>query len=115
MARDVKPEVYTSERCYIAEILNEPGYPEVSIARARVSPGITTRLHSVSVLECYVIECGSGRMFLGDGEPFLVETDSVVTIPAHTPQKIENTGDEDLIFTCVCAPRWTTDCYSELE
>lgn len=115
MTRVVKPEVYTSERCYIAEILNEPGYPELSIARARVSPGITTRLHVVDVLEWYVIESGAGRMFLGAGDPFEVDAGSVVAIPADTPQKIENTGDDDLVFSCVCTPRWTPECYRELE
>lgn len=115
MARDVKPEVYTSERCYIAEILNEARYPEVSVARARVSPGVTTRLHAVSVFECYVIESGSGRMFVGDESPFDVAPGSVVSIPRDTPQKIENNCNDDLVFSCVCTPRWTPDCYSELE
>ncbi len=115
MARDVKPEVYTSERCYIAEILNASAYPEVSVARARVSPGVTTRLHAVSVLEWYVIESGTGRMFLGDREPFTVEPGSVVAIAKDEPQKIENTCDDDLVFACVCAPRWTDDCYTDLE
>ena len=115
MARDVKPEVYTSERCYIAEILNDAEYPEVSVARARVSPGITTRLHAVSVIECYVIHSGDGRMFRGDDEPFDVGPGSVVMIPAGAAQKIENSGNTDLVFSCVCAPRWTKECYSELE
>jgi mannose-6-phosphate isomerase-like protein (cupin superfamily) len=115
MARDVKPEVYTSERCYIAEVLNSPEYPEVSVAQARVSPGITTRLHAVSVIEWYVIHSGNGRMFLGDSEPFDVRQGSVIMIPAGAAQKIENSGNTDLVFSCVCAPRWTTECYSELE
>lgn len=115
MARDGKPEVYTTERCYIAEILNEPGYPEVSVARARVNAGVTTRLHVVSVLEWYVIQSGTGRMYLGDDAPFDVAPGTVVTIPRNVPQKIENTCDDDLVFLCVCAPRWTPDCYSDLE
>ncbi len=115
MARDVKPEVYTSERCYIAEVLNEPAYPEVSVARARVETGVTTRLHSVAVLEWYVIESGTGRMFLGERAPFAVGPGSVVAIARHEAQRIENTGAGDLVFSCVCAPRWTADCYTELE
>ena len=115
MARNGKPEVYTTERCYIAEILNEPEYPEVSVARARVNPGVTTCLHTVSVLEWYVIQSGTGRMYLGDDEPFLVDPGDVVAIPQDVSQKIENTSNEDLVFLCVCAPRWTPDCYSDLE
>lgn len=115
MARNGKPEVYTTERCYIAEILNEPEYPETSIARARVSPGVTTRLHVVSVLEWYVIQSGTGRMYLGDEDPFDVGPGSVVTIPKDVPQKIENTSRNELVFLCVCAPRWTANCYTELE
>jgi hypothetical protein len=38
-------EYYTEERCYITELSNTPNDPDVSIARARVLPGVTTRWH----------------------------------------------------------------------
>ena len=36
-------EVLTDERCHILELSNSPDDPEMSIARARVEPGVTTR------------------------------------------------------------------------
>lgn len=114
MRDKAKPEVWTSERCFISELLNEPDYPAVSIARCRVEPGVTTENHSLSVHEVYVIEAGSGMMMLGDQEPFPVGPGSVVTIPKDAAQCIRNTGDGDLIFLCVCTPRFTTDCYTAL-
>jgi len=106
---------WTSERCYILELLNSDHYPEVSIARARVEPGVTTEQHMISVHEVYVIEEGSGIMYLGDTPPFEVGPGDVVTIPKGAPQSIENIGEADLLFTCVCTPRFLQDCYTSLE
>ena len=35
--------------------------------------------------------------------------------PAGTAQRITNTGESDLIFLCVCMPRFTPDSYESLE
>ena len=43
--QNLKKEFYTSEKCYITELSNTPDDPDVSIARARVEPGVTTRWH----------------------------------------------------------------------
>ncbi len=110
-----KPETWTPERCFIREWLNDPEYPDVSIARCRVEPGVTTQNHALSVHEVYVIESGSGVMTLGDTKPFVVGPGSVVTIPKHTPQHIRNTGEDDLAFLCVCTPRFLPECYTSLE
>jgi len=107
--------LWTSERCFILELLNTGEVPEVSLARTRVEPGMTTQDHSLSVLELYVMERGSGIMYLGDTPPYEVGPGDVVTIPVHTSQQIENTGDDDLVFTCVCTPRFTPECYTSLE
>jgi mannose-6-phosphate isomerase-like protein (cupin superfamily) len=115
MAGKPKPEVYTAERCYITEVLNKQAWPEVSLARARVLPGVTTQLHMLSVAEWYIIESGSGRVWVGDAEPWAVEAGAVVTIPSGVAQRIENTGRDDLIFLCLCAPRFLQDCYTPLE
>lgn len=115
MGDKAKPEFWTDERCFITELLNEPGYPEVSLARTRVEPGVTTQNHALSVHEVYVIESGTGLMSLGDDEPFPVGPGSVVTIPQQTSQCIQNTGADDLIFLCVCTPRFLQDCYTSLE
>ena len=117
MSREPKPagEVWTRERCYITELVNDPSEPQMSVARARVEPGVTTELHALSVLEWYVIESGQGRMRLGDTAPFDVGPGDSVQIPAQCEQQITNTGDADLLFLCVCVPRFDPSCYRPLE
>ena len=115
MAGKAKPEVWTSERCFISELLNDPGWPELSLARCRVEPGVTTELHALDVTEVYVIEHGQGRMCLGDEEPFDVGPGDAVTITQHEAQQITNTGTDDLVFLCVCTPRFLQDSYTSLE
>lgn len=117
MGPEPKPptESRTRERCWIAELLNEPDLGEVSVARCRVEPGVTTELHALSVREWYIIESGSGRMRLGDGEEYRVRAGDTVAIPAGCPQQIANLGPDDLLFLCVCVPRFTPACYTALE
>jgi mannose-6-phosphate isomerase-like protein (cupin superfamily) len=107
-------EIWTRERCYITELLNDARWPETSVARCRVEPQVTTELHSLEVAEWYVIERGSGLMQVGTGAPFEVEAGDTVAIPPHAPQRIRNQGETDLFFLCVCAPRFTRDCYTPL-
>jgi len=111
----IPDEVWTSERCYIAELLNHEQSPEVSIARTRVEPGVTTQLHSLSVTECYVIESGTGLMTVGKKTPSRVASGDLVIIPKTVAQKIQNDGDCDLYFLCVCTPRFSQECYTSLE
>jgi len=115
MTGKAKPEVWTSERCYISELVNDDAWPEFSLARTRVEPGVTTQLHALSVHEVYVIERGSGVMRVGDEASYEVGPGDVVTIPNHVAQSISNTGDGDLVFTCTCSPRFSQDCYTSLE
>ena len=110
-----KPEEWTSERCYITELINNADWPEVSLARCRVESGVTTQLHELSVHEVYVIEKGNGRMFVGDSAPYAIGPGDTVSIPKHTPQRVENTGDGDLVFLCVCTPQFSHKCYTSLE
>lgn len=61
----VVDEVYLSEGCYVAEWSNTPEDPAVSIARARVPRGVTTRWHRLSgIAERYVILEGTGRAYV---------------------------------------------------
>jgi len=117
MAGKSKPgeEVWTVERCYITELLNDDGQPEVSIARTRVELGVTTQLHALSVAEWYVIESGQGRMRVGKEPAFDIAPGDTVTIPKQVAQQITNTGHEDLVFLCVCAPKFSPECYTSLE
>jgi mannose-6-phosphate isomerase-like protein (cupin superfamily) len=116
MARKAKPaERWTRERCFISELLNSDRQPDVSIARARVEPGVTTELHTLSVYEWYVIEKGRGLMRIGDRELFPVGPGDSVTIPKHSAQQITNNGRGDLVFLCVCVPRFLQECYTSLD
>lgn len=108
-------EFATSERCFITEYLNRASLRCVSLARARVEPGVTTALHSVTVDEWYLIQAGEGLMTLGSSEPFPVGPGDSVHIPPGTAQKIANEGKGDLLFFCVCVPRFTPGCYRSLE
>ena len=111
-----KSEIFTPERCWILECWNVPGDPVVSIARARVARGITTRRHRLkNVVERYLVIEGSGVVRVGEQAPTSVGPGDVVSIPAGTAQQITNNGDTDLIFYCICSPRFTPDCYEALE
>jgi mannose-6-phosphate isomerase-like protein (cupin superfamily) len=115
MTEKAKPEVWTEERCYIAELVNEAAWPEFSLARCRVEPGVTTQLHALTVHEVYLIRQGAGLMQVGNQEPFAVGPGDSVTIPKQVAQRITNTGDTDLVFDCVCTPRFSSDGYTPLE
>ena len=118
-ARIVRPdpasERVSPERCFILESWNDESDPAVSISRARVPPGVTTQLHSLDVDERYVIVSGQGEMEVGDAPSRGVEPGDVVVIPAGTPQRITNAGEEDLVFYCVCSPRFRSEGYEALE
>ena len=107
-------EFDTSERCFITELLNHPSRPEASLARARVAPGVITQLHALDVEETYVIEAGSGVMDVGS-DRFRVVPGNSVLIPKGMSQRIENDGPVDLIFLCLCRPRFRAEGYIDLE
>jgi mannose-6-phosphate isomerase-like protein (cupin superfamily) len=109
-------ERYISEGCFISEWSNTPDDPAVSIARARVPPGVTTRWHRLEgTSERYLILEGSGRAYLGDFDPKDVGPGDVVRIPAGCRQRITNTGTADLVFLAVCTPRFIDAAYQEDE
>ena len=113
---DPNAEFVTPERCWILESWNEEGDPAASVARARVAPGTATRLHRLrAVDERYVIVEGTGLVRVGDLPPSTVKPGDVVVIPAGVSQQISNEGEDDLVFYCICTPRFTPDCYEALE
>ncbi|MEI7638737.1 MAG: cupin domain-containing protein [Syntrophus sp. (in: bacteria)] len=110
-----KDEFFIEEGCFILEMWNTPEDVEVSIARARVSPGVTTILHRLKdTVERYVIMEGTGLVEVGDLSPTEVGAGDVVIIPRSTPQRITNTGDSDLIFLCICTPRFVPEEYEAM-
>ena len=109
---DPSKEFLTHENCFILEVSNDGGDPDVSIARARVGPGVTTAWHRLDgIVERYVIVRGKGRVEVGDLPPTIVSDGDVVRIPANVAQRITNVGDEDLIFLCICTPRFVQSAY----
>ena len=110
----IPPEFFTREGCFITEIYNRTSDPAVSVARARVQPGVRTALHAVEFEERYLIERGRGLMTVGTAAPYPVGPEDAVLIPTGVPQCIENTGEEDLIFLCICTPRFREAGYHEL-
>ncbi len=108
-------EYYTGERCHIVEIDQSVG-GDCTIALARVEPGITTQLHSLTnISERYVIVQGEGVIemegeTLGNVQPY-----DVIYIPAGRSQRITNTGKIDLVFLCVCLPGFQAESYVNHE
>ncbi|HWT53403.1 MAG TPA: cupin domain-containing protein [Rhodocyclaceae bacterium] len=113
---DLTAEYYMDERCHIVEVLNNAADPHLSIARARVEPGVTTRWHCVhGTVERYVIQAGYGLMELGDLPPQAVGPGDVVLIPAGWRQRITNAGSDDLIFLAICTPRFRFESYADVD
>lgn len=108
---DRQDEVLTEERCHILELVNTALIPDVSLARARVEPGVTTELHALDVRELYIVLSGAGVVDCGDGNGVRVSSGDVVEIPAGVPQRIQNVGEDDLVFFCLCTPRFRPEGY----
>ena len=109
-------EYYFKEGCHILELSNGPDDPAVSIARARVTPGVTTRLHRLQgITERYVILEGAAEVEIDGraGQP--VGPGDVVVIPQGCPQRITNVGASDLLFLAICSPRFIPAAYQEIR
>jgi len=113
---DEDEEYYFDEGCFILELSNTAADEAVSIARARVRPKVTTKLHQLhGVIERYVMLAGAGRVVVGDLPPQSVKAGDVVIIPADCPQQITNIGNDDLVFLAICTPRFTQEAYQAIE
>ena len=113
---DEKKEYFLAEGCHILEMWNSSADPEVSIARARVRPGTATLRHRLrDTVERYVIVAGTGLVEVGDLPATEVAPGDVVVIPRGVPQRITNTGPGDLIFLCICTPRFVPGDYENLS
>ena len=113
---NIDEEYFFAEGCFVLELSNTQNDPEASIARARVEPGVTTRLHRLrDITERYVIIEGCGRVEIGDNLIEDVLPGDVVIIPPYSPQRITNTGETDLIFLAICTPRFTVEAYEDVH
>ena len=111
-----KKEFPTGERCWILENWNAKDDPALTIAQARVEPGVTTEWHALEgVTERYVVIAGRGRMDVDVLPPTEIAPGDVVFIPAGVRQRVSNIGSSDLIFYCVCTPPFTPACYRPWE
>ena len=109
-------EYYFKEGCFITELHNNPDDPAVSVARARVEPGRTTRWHSLEdIVERYLLVEGSGRVEIGTEAGRDVGPNDAVLIPAGCRQRITNTGQGDLVFLAICTPRFVASAYRDRE
>lgn len=111
---NIEKEYFTDELCYIIEILNENIHPNLSIARARIEPGVTTKIHKlIDTVEYYYIIEGKGEVYLGNDFIKEIEVGDVVMIEPMMNQSIKNIGENDLIFICICTPRFENRNYIE--
>lgn len=109
-------EYYFHEGCYITELSNSDDDSNLSIARARVEPGVTTNLHQLAdTIEHYVILEGEGLVEIEGLESQKLSINDVAIIPPKCAQKITNTGSRDLIFLAICTPRFKPEIYKSIE
>ena len=100
----------TKDGSQIRELLHPDIHSDVknqSLAEATVKPGETTlkHLHHRSE-EIYYITQGQGEMHLGEDSFNVVVGDSVVISPGTT-HNIQNTGSDNLVILCCCAPPYS--------
>lgn len=109
-------EYFFEEGCHINELSNAAGDPDLSVARARVGPGQTTRAHRLlDTVERYLIVEGTGVVEIDGGCLGEVGPGDLVVIPAGATQRIRCTGATDLVFYALCTPRFTRACYRDVE
>lgn len=116
--RTLQPDedYFIEEQCFINEVSNSNDDPALSIARARVAPGVTTHWHRLrATVERYVILEGQGLVEIGDLPATRVEPGDVVLIPEMCRQRITNTGEQDLLFLALCTPRFRPENYEDME
>jgi mannose-6-phosphate isomerase-like protein (cupin superfamily) len=86
-----------------------------SLAEARIGPGSTTLLHlHRESEEIYHVTGGEGVMFM-DGERFPIKVGDSVCIPPGTPHRVKNTGADELVILCCCAPAYRHEDTELLE
>lgn len=105
-----------TELYQILEVWNHTEDPELSVARARVPPGVTTRWHRLQGIAArYLILSGQGLAEIEGMAPTAVQPGDLIYIPRGQAQRIRNTGTEGLLFYALCTPRFRWVDYQALE
>ena len=86
---------------YAAEAANQ------SLAEATVPPGGATAAHyHRRSEELYLVTAGRGLLRIGDEERAIGAGDCAA-IPPGAVHRLRNTGSEDLVVVCACAPPYS--------
>lgn len=113
---DESRERLTEEQCHILELSNSTDDEAMSIARARVAPGVSTRWHRLSgIAERYILLSGQGLVEVGNLPAQTVHAGDVVRIPPGERQRISNNGTQDLVFLAICTPRFRWEAYEDID
>ena len=109
-------DYFFTEGCFINELLNTDDDRQLSVARARVRAGETTRWHKLEgITERYLMVAGEGTAEVGDEPAVVLNPGDVLLIPAGMPQRITNTGDGVLEFLALCTPAFNEEAYIDLQ
>ncbi len=106
--RNSVPSFITKDTSIIREILapRNSCIAMQSLAEATLAPGARTDAHYHPITEeIYYILKGQGMMRI-ENEEREVGVGDGVAIPPGSRHKIVNTGDEDLVSLCCCAPAY---------
>ena len=76
-----------------------------SIAHCTISPGNSSKPHTMKTSEIYYILQGSGTIHIGEELKEISKNESVF-VPPMSKQFIENNGEIDLIALCIVDPAW---------
>ena len=76
-----------------------------SIAHCTISPGNSSKPHTMKTSEIYYILQGRGTMHI-DEELTEISKNESVFVPPMSKQFIENNGEIDLIALCIVDPAW---------
>jgi mannose-6-phosphate isomerase-like protein (cupin superfamily) len=104
--REDAPPFVTADGSTIRELLahRNSAIRNQSLAEARLAPGAATTPHHHAVTEeIYYILSGTAEMTLGH-ETRPVGRGDAIAIPPGCRHTIRNTGPDELVFLCTCAP-----------
>jgi mannose-6-phosphate isomerase-like protein (cupin superfamily) len=115
---------YASTEPYVTRdgsVIRELLHPDLhgnhaqSLAEARIAAGSSTLLHRHHQSEeIYHVTGGEGVMFLDD-KRFPIKLGDSISIPPGTPHRVKNTGTDELVILCCCAPAYRHEDTELLE